>query len=84
VGVSALVLGAVLVNYLDAIEFDTMVETMLGVDNNGGEQVEDSDKKGFYASLVVMAVTGLYSYVLLNIVNKPSTKEEEQKKEKEL
>lgn len=81
VGLSALVLGAVCMNGLDRMQFDTAVERLVGIPQQDTIMEEEEEKKGFYASLVVMTITGLYSYVALNIVNKPSPAKVEKEKE---
>lgn len=79
VGLSTLVVGAVSTTYLEKAGFEDMVVSFL----SGSKQVveeEPEEKMGeqFYISLVVLIITGIWSFVLLNIVNAPQ--EEDVKK----
>lgn len=63
VGLSALCLGAVTTSLMETIELDAKVNAMLGY-----ESIEES---GFWGSIAVMVVTGVFSYLALNFVNAP-------------
>ena len=77
VGLSALVLGALTTSTLDQIDFDFKVNSVLGLVEDEGQNEEE--KSGFWGSIVAMAVTGIFSYVALNLVNKSSSEVEKKK-----
>lgn len=80
VGLTSLVLGAWLADRLEAIRFDYELKIWMGVME--AEAETDVEAAGtLFASLVVMAVTGVYNYVVLNIVNKAPAAEESSKEE---
>jgi len=71
VGLSAMVIGTLLTGFLSGIEFDSKVQSW--VDQfNGTLEEKEVEESEFYASLVVMVVTGVWSYVACMYVNSPS------------
>jgi hypothetical protein len=77
VGLSAMAVGTVLTGFLSSIEFDAKVEAWSS--QLMGTIPEEKEEEGeFYASLVVMVVTGVWTYLLCMYVNasgeKKSTK----------
>lgn len=83
VGLTAIVLGSACTAYLDKIDFnekaERFVKNIVGRSNDSTE--EDSDGE-FYSSLVVLAITGVYSYLASSYVNKqPSNTGSTAKKE---
>lgn len=79
VGLSALVLGALTTSTLDLIDFDYKVNSVFGLIEE--ETQNEEEKSGFWGSIVAMAVTGIFSYVALNVVNKSSSSDVGKKKE---
>ena len=85
VGLTAIALGAALTAYLDKLEFNGMVvKTIESYWAYLGYHVEskasDSDEKGeFYSSLLVLLITGIWTFILSVVVNSPS--EPSEKKE---
>lgn len=77
VGLSALVLGAATTSLLDQIDFDGRVNAVLGYI----EEEMEGEKGGFWGSIAVMAVTGVFSYLALNFVNASSGGKPGDKKE---
>mmetsp|Transcript_39040 Transcript_39040/g.79610 ORF Transcript_39040/g.79610 Transcript_39040/m.79610 type:complete len:173 (-) Transcript_39040:187-705(-) len=78
VGLVSLALGAFCMEKLEEASFDEKVNDWLG----DAKSDNDDQKGGFYASLVVMLVTGIFNYVALNIVNSsPVGKKQDGKKE---
>ena len=78
VGLTAIVLGAGLTEYLDRIEFnrwvaDAVVEywRMLGYQV---ENISDDEKSSgeFYSSIFVLLITGIWTFVLSVMVNSPA------------
>lgn len=64
VGLSSLLLGAVMTSWLDRANFDQFLGKML---------FESFDENsGFFTAIAIMVVTGVYNFVLLNLVNKSS------------
>eukprot|EP00549_Striatella_unipunctata_P026258 CAMPEP_0118701950 /NCGR_PEP_ID=MMETSP0800-20121206/17578_1 /TAXON_ID=210618 ORGANISM="Striatella unipunctata, Strain CCMP2910" /NCGR_SAMPLE_ID=MMETSP0800 /ASSEMBLY_ACC=CAM_ASM_000638 /LENGTH=99 /DNA_ID=CAMNT_0006603013 /DNA_START=168 /DNA_END=467 /DNA_ORIENTATION=- len=79
VGLTSLALGAFTTSTLDTLKFDFHVNSYLGYIV---EKIEDAEEEGgFWVSIAVMAITGVFSYVALNLVNK---KEDADEKKKEL
>ena len=79
VGLSSLALGALTTSWLQKSKFD---ETLQAWFVNLTRREDDGSGEGsFWTSIAVMAITGIYNYTVLNIVNKPSTSEKEEKKE---
>ena len=81
IGLAAIPLGSACTAYLDNIEFNSKVESILSSLTTGAVvQDEDSDTSEFYSSLVVMAVTGIFTYVASVYVNSsPSTIKDDKK-----
>lgn len=69
VGLTAMVIGSMLTGFLSKIEFDVMVESWTAY-QFGTNSPKNSEEEGeFYASLVVMVVTAVWTYVLSTYVN---------------
>lgn len=69
VGLTAMVIGSMLTGFLSKIEFDVMVESWMAY-QFGTNSPKNSEEEGeFYASLVVMVVTAVWTYVLSTYVN---------------
>mmetsp|Transcript_32165 Transcript_32165/g.67054 ORF Transcript_32165/g.67054 Transcript_32165/m.67054 type:complete len:174 (-) Transcript_32165:254-775(-) len=81
VGLTSLALGAWLAGTLERTNFDFLVKNALGMLEEGEEELAG----GLLSSIAVMAVTGVYNYVVLNAINSKSDDgDEEKKKKKEL
>jgi hypothetical protein len=81
IGISAMILGAAGTAYLDQINFELFADDFVRSHITKNSQVETDDVEDlgeFYSSLVIMTVTGLYTYVVSVIVNTP-TKEPHKK-----
>ena len=96
IGLTAMTIGTLLTGYLDRLRFDSYVEEFLAShvplflqpsppSPNNNEEEEDGE---FYSSLLVMAVTGIFSYLASAYANSSSspsssstTKKNGQKKE---
>lgn len=76
VGLSSLAIGAGTTSWLQKSDFDETLNDWFSMESD-----ESGEAGSFWTSLAVMAITGIYNYVVLNIVNKPSTGKEEGKKE---
>jgi hypothetical protein len=83
IGLTAIALGAMLTAYLDRIGFnkiavDLIAEswTSFGYDS---EPTPEEEKGEFYSSLVVLVVTGIWTFVLSVVINAPA--ETSEKKE---
>eukprot|EP00581_Thalassiosira_minuscula_P018168 CAMPEP_0183715452 /NCGR_PEP_ID=MMETSP0737-20130205/9664_1 /TAXON_ID=385413 /ORGANISM="Thalassiosira miniscula, Strain CCMP1093" /LENGTH=80 /DNA_ID=CAMNT_0025944547 /DNA_START=349 /DNA_END=591 /DNA_ORIENTATION=+ len=73
-------IGTALTGFLSKMEFDGMVDDWMA--SAFGTPHPPKEEEGeFYASLVVMVVTGVWSYVLSQYVN--AAKEPEKKGEKD-
>mmetsp|Transcript_9834 Transcript_9834/g.27546 ORF Transcript_9834/g.27546 Transcript_9834/m.27546 type:complete len:170 (-) Transcript_9834:141-650(-) len=78
VGLASLALGAFTMGRLEAADFDSKAQKWLGTDSSDND--DDEMKGGFFCSIVVMIVTGLFNYVALNIVNSPTKGTKKEKK----
>jgi hypothetical protein len=78
VGLSAMAVGTILTGFLSRMEFDAMVEDWMG-QMRGKLDDGEKEESEFYASLVVMVVTGVWTYLLCMYVNSteesPTTKQ---------
>ena len=72
IGLTAMVVGTALTQYLDNIDFNERFEDMLYRTIFGLTPVED-EKGEFYSSVVVTLTTGIWSYVFSMIVNSSGT-----------
>lgn len=83
VGLTAIALGAVLTEYLDEMNFNMMVSKSVaqGLSSMGyaTESIEEDEKGEFYSSLLVLLVTGIWTFVLSVFINSPA--ETSEKKE---
>jgi len=79
IGLTAIVIGAACTAYLDRIGFQILAEEwieyyIMGVSSRPNmEETDDPPQASgeFYSSLVVMVITGVWSYVLSVLVNAP-------------
>ena len=79
VGLSAMAVGTVLTGFLSKIEFDGKVESWMA--QFSGSPIEEKEEEGeFYASLVVMVVTGVWTYLLCMYVNSSGDEKKGSKK----
>jgi len=71
IGLTAMALGTVLTGFLSKIGFDGMVEDLAASAFGRKVANDDSQEEGgeFYASLVVLVVTSVWSYLLSLYVN---------------
>jgi hypothetical protein len=77
VGLTAIVLGAALTEYLDQIEFnrwvaDAVAEYWRMVGYQVESPLEDEKSGEFYSSIFVLLVTGIWTFVLSVMVNSPA------------
>lgn len=82
IGLSALLIGAAGTAYLDRIRFEVFADEWVRshITNNPRVETDDVVDLGeFYSSLVVMTVTGIWSYVISVMVNTPSSSEPHKK-----
>ena len=83
VGITAIMIGAALTSYLDKKEFNRYVVVMMAQNwKYLGYNVEPSseEEKGeFYSSLLVLIITGVWTFILSVFINGPS--EQSDKKE---
>jgi hypothetical protein len=80
IGLTAIALGATLTAYLDRVSFNTLVVDLIakGWSSMGYEtEPKPADEKGeFYSSLLVLLITGVWTFVLSVFINAPSEKSE--------
>jgi hypothetical protein len=76
IGLTAIALGAALTAYLDTVNFNSRVEAMLskewskfGFDTPNPSEEEQGE---FYSSLLVLLVTGVWTFVLSVVINSPT------------
>ena len=82
IGLTAMAVGTLLTGYLDRIQLEGAIDRFL-VDVGVVAQPEpDAERSEFYCSLIVMAVTGVWTYVLSIYVNGSSAATEDKKGEK--
>lgn len=78
VGLSAIVIGAACTAYLDRVGFQILAEDWIQTYITGApsppEETDDPPESSgeFYSSLVVMVITGVWSYFLSVLVNAPT------------
>ena len=81
IGLTAIALGGALTAYLDVIEFNERIEEYVR-DNFTFSQMPartaEDKKSEFYASLLVLVVTSIWTYVLSVYINAPQTKSEKE------
>ena len=78
VGLTSLALGAWLAGTLERNQFDFQIKFGLGLLAEGEEDLAG----GLLASIAVMSVTGVYNYIVLNLINNPKSGNEEDEKTK--
>lgn len=78
IGLTAIAIGGLLTAYLDKIEFEERIEDFIRDNYTFSTMPErPGDKKSeFYASLVVLVVTSIWTYVLSVYINSQPTKSE--------
>ena len=90
VGLTAIMIGAGLTAYLDKMEFNNYVVDMMEsnwkylgynhVEETGPKTTADQENQGeFYSSLLVLIITGIWTFILSVFINSPS--EQSDKKE---
>ncbi len=83
IGLTAIALGAMLTAYLDKTGFNKLVVDFLAQGwSSMGYEVDpkpDDEKGEFYSSLLVLLITGVWTFVLSVVINSPS--ETSEKKE---
>lgn len=83
IGLTAIALGALLTAYLDQISFNKLVVDLLaqGWSSMGYEKepTAEEEKGEFYSSLLVLLITGVWTFILSVVINAPS--ETSEKKE---
>lgn len=80
IGLSAIVIGAACTAYLDRIRFESLADDFarLRLTNKPHVETDDIEELGeFYSSLVVMAITGVWTYVISVMVNSASSESHE-------
>lgn len=80
IGITAMGIGTVVTGYLSGIQFDGMVEDWKA-SMFGREPPPPEEEGEFYAGLVVMVITGVWSYVLSIYVNSAKPEAKDDKKE---
>ena len=82
IGLSATFIGTVCTGMLDKMNFDAMVNGLLkGIFMSESSENENDGDGQFFTSIFVMIITGIWSFILSNIVNAPK---KEKKGDKEL
>lgn len=80
IGLSAMMLGTLLTAYFDRVHFEHTADQFLINIFGFVEPEPDEERSEFYSSLVVMVITGIWSYLLSIWVNSaPMTKKPEKK-----
>lgn len=83
IGLTAIALGAMLTAYLDQIGFNKLAVDLIsqGWTSLGypSEPTPEEEKGEFYSSLLVLLITGVWTFVLSVVINAPS--ETSEKKE---
>lgn len=86
IGLTALAIGSVLTGYLDEIKFSDLIDDMIRdrftFHHMPARVAEDYSKNEFWSSLLVLAVTSMWTYILSIYVNSsPSKSTKQDKKE---
>jgi hypothetical protein len=76
IGLSAIVIGAAFTAYLDKIRFEVLADDFVRLRITNKPHVETDDIE-FYSSLVVMSITGVWTYVISVMVNSASSESHE-------
>lgn len=81
IGLTALAIGSLLTAYLDSIDFNYRIEEYIRDNYSFSKMPARPDEKKqeedeFYSSILVLAVTSLWTYVLSVYINAPSTTSE--------
>jgi len=73
IGISAILIGAFCTAYLDRIRFEAMADKFVRQTFlRHHEPTEEKELGEFYSSLAIMAVTGVWSYIISVVVNSPT------------
>mmetsp|Transcript_37766 Transcript_37766/g.58487 ORF Transcript_37766/g.58487 Transcript_37766/m.58487 type:complete len:223 (+) Transcript_37766:39-707(+) len=76
VGLTAIAIGAALTGYLDRMEFNGYVVNLVAQNWNylgyAVTPTPEEEKGEFYSSLVVLVITGIWTFVLSVVINSPS------------
>jgi len=80
IGLSAIVIGALGTAYLDRIRFEAIADDFVRrfQQQHSQEAVKEQELGEFYSSLVIMTVTGIWTYVIsvmVNVSSEPHQKE---------
>jgi hypothetical protein len=81
IGLTALALGSLLTAYLDSVDFNYRIEEYIRDNYSFSKMPARPDEKKqeedeFYSSILVLAVTSVWTYVLSVYINAPSTTSE--------
>lgn len=77
IGLSAIMIGAACTAYLDKVGFELFADDFVrsNITHELRKGDDDHEQSGeFYSSLVVLFITGIWSYVLSVIINAPAPK----------
>jgi len=84
IGITSMMLGATTTGWLDKIDFDASVFEFLQMHAQGlvgKQELVKEDIQGTYSSIVVMVLTGLWTFILTSMVMAPPKKKDDLKKE---
>uniref|UniRef100_A0A7S2DWY2 Uncharacterized protein n=1 Tax=Helicotheca tamesis TaxID=374047 RepID=A0A7S2DWY2_9STRA len=82
VGIVSLGLGAFSMGQMEKMDFDAKMEELVGFAGSSPGDDGEEEKGGLFSSIAVVIITGVFNYVVLNIINAPSpTPSKEPKKE---
>ena len=81
IGLTAMMLGTVLTGYFDRIGFEHTADQFLINIGVVSEPEPDEERSEFYSSIVVMIITGVWSYLLSVWVNAAPAKKKPEGKE---
>lgn len=81
IGLTAMMLGTVLTGYFDRIGFEHTADQFLINIGVVSEPEPDEERSEFYSSIVVMVITGVWSYLLSMWVNAAPAKKKPEGKE---
>ena len=90
IGLTAMVIGTFCTGYFERIHLERSIDQFfinIGLVSSTNHPLDDDYESDFYCSLIVMAITGIWSYLLSVYVNSstPSTSDSDKnKKKKEL
>ncbi|CAB9530661.1 expressed unknown protein [Seminavis robusta] len=73
IGLTAMALGTVATGYFDSIHLEHKIDQFLLENGIVSQPEPDEERSEFYSSLVVMVITGIWSFVLSVYVNSSSS-----------